>query len=256
NGLRDYYLKAVRPPSTPRAYASPETGHPLMPFLCGDNCFVPGVPSSTYLTVTDTQYFFLQQWARGAFTVGATAPEPAGRAIDRAAIENCVGGAFSPGIEMTWISRNPQLYCEPFRFKPRQGVRPPLSLGGDLAQGLEPGDVGKYMACPWQADFNECSQEQVGERFVWWWPVQRPDFVHVRNGDRLKQVAWVGTDQDQNAPNYVEFSDDIDMVTKWKELGFVFNEGTEEHPVFVEVARRLKRHEVAAGVWGDAPDPE
>ena len=137
-----------------------------MPFLCGDNCFVPGVPKSSYLTVTDTQYFYLQQWARGRFTVGAVEPDPPGLALDRAAIENCVGGAFSPGIEMTWISRNPQLYSEPFRIKHRPDVTPPLSLGNDFARGMEPGDVRKYLACPWQADFNECSQEQVGERYA------------------------------------------------------------------------------------------
>jgi hypothetical protein len=176
--------------------------------------------------------------------------------LDRASLENCVGGAFSPGIEMTWISRNPHIYSEPFRIKHKRDVRPPLSLGEDFSKGLEPGDVGKYMALPWQADFNECSQEQVSDRWVWWWPVQRPTFVHIRRDQHLKQVPWVGTDQDQAAPNYVQFADDIDMVTKWNDLGFVFNEGTDEHPVFIEVERLLRRHKVAAGAWGDAPAPE
>src|SRR5262249_32111947 len=152
NSLRQYYLQIVRPPSTPNNYISPETGFPMMPFLCGDNCFVPGPFSSNYLTVTNTQYFFLQQWATGKFTPGKPVAIPPGEALDRASLENCVGGAFSPGIEMTWISRNPVIYAAPFRIKHKKNVTPPLSLGEDYSQGLEPGDIGKYMALPWQAD--------------------------------------------------------------------------------------------------------
>jgi hypothetical protein len=51
----------------------------------------------------------------------------------------------------------------------------------------------------------------------------------------------VGTAQDQNAPNYVQFADDLDMMSSWKDLGFVFNEGTEADPRFVEVERVLPR---------------
>jgi hypothetical protein len=257
NGLRQFYLEVVRPPSGPNTFASPKTGHPMMPYLCGDNCFVTGPASSTYLTVTATQYFFLTQWAAGRFDVGDPPPIPPGEALDRAALENGVGGAFSPGIEMTWVSRNPLIYTQPFRIRHKPRVQPPLSLGANFAEGLEPGDVGKYMAVPWQADFNECSQEPVGDRFVWWWPVQRPSFVHIQRQDgQLRQVPWVGTDQDQNAPIYIQFADDLDMVTHWKELGFVFDEGSEARPRFVEVERTLKRHRTATGAWGDAPVPE
>src|SRR5258708_24188832 len=34
---------------------------------------------------------------------------------------------------------------------------------------VEPGDVTKWMAVPWQADFYECNTH--------WWPAQRPDDV-------------------------------------------------------------------------------
>jgi len=97
------------------------------------------------------------------------------------------------------------------------------------------------MACPWQADFNECNSEQIGDRYVWWWPVQRPVFVYAGHGDGLRQVPWVGTDTDQNAPDYVRFKDDLEMVELWHKLGFVFNTGTARQPRFVEVARQLSR---------------
>lgn len=240
NGLRQFYLSAIRPTDSPNVLTDANSGLTLMPYLAGDNCFEPGPLWSTYLTVTATQYFFLQQWAAGRFRTGPVPPLAPGAALDRAALENCVGGAFSPGIEMTWISRNPLIYAEPYRLKHKKDVRPPLSLGLDLQAGLEPGDINKFMACPWQADFNECSSQPSQEnpdRIVWWWPVQRPLFVYRRHGEHLRQEPWVGTDMDQNAGDYLMFSEDLDMVTKWKYLGFVFNEGTGEHPCFVEVER-------------------
>lgn len=239
--MRRYYLGLVRPPDAPNQFAAPDSGLPQMPYLCGDNCFEPGPMASTYLTVTQTQWFFLRQWADGKFTVGDPPVDDPGTALDRAALENCVGGAFSPGIEVTWISRNPALYAEPFRVRHKPDVQPPLGLGQDLAAGLEPGDLCKYMAVPWQADFNECCKQPIGDRFLWWWPVQRPNFVYVHAGERLLQVPWVGTDEDQNAADYVQFADDIEMVERWNELGFVFNEGDERRPRFVEVERLLPR---------------
>jgi hypothetical protein len=241
NGLRAYYLRIIRPSSTPNDFTSPASGFPLMPYLAGDNCLQPGSLDSKYLTVTNTQYFFLLQWARGKFSIAPPPPLPYGEALDRASLENCVGGAFSPGIEMTWISRNPLIYSAPYRIKHKAGVEPPLSLGGDLARGLEPGDAGKYMAQPWQADYNECSSQPIGDRILWWWPVQRPLFVYIEEHGHLRQVPWVGTDADQNAADYVQFGEDIDMVPLWKELGFIYNEGTQEHPRFLEVERVLPR---------------
>jgi hypothetical protein len=240
-GLREFYLSLVRPPDGPNFQNSPDNGLPMMPMLCGDNCFQPGPLTSTFLTLTQTQYFYLQQWASGRFERGGGSALEGGAALDRAALDNCVGGAFSPGIEVTWISRDPRIYSEPLRIRAATDVRPPLSLGEDFNRGLEPGDLCKYMAVPWQADFNECSQEQAGDRFAYWWPVQRPDYVFVEHDGRLRQVPWVGSDRDQNAPDYLEFADDIEMVHHWSQLGFVFNSGSERAPRFVEVERRLPR---------------
>jgi hypothetical protein len=239
-GLRAFYLSVIRPPDGPNLETSPDNGMPMMPMLCGDNCFEPGPLSSTFLTLTQTQYFYLRQWAAGQFDTGRSSPPEGGAALDRAALDNCVGGAFSPGIEVTWISRDPRIYSEPLRIHAATGVRPPLSLGQDFERGLEPGDLCKYMALPWQADFNECSQEQAGDRFAYWWPVQRPDYVFVEHHGGLRQVPWVGSAADQNAADYLEFAKDIEMVRLWSRLGFVFNAGTTDQPRFVEVARTLR----------------
>jgi hypothetical protein len=241
NSMRQYYFGVLRAPNQQNAIASPENGYTMMPYLAGDEATSQSQKSSKYQMLTDTQYFLLQQWSQGLFRRD---DEPlvadAGQTLTRAALENCVGGAFSPGIEMTWISRNPRIYTEPFRLKLKAQVPTPLSLGMNLAAGLEPGDLIKFMAVPWQADFNECSSQPLDNRVVWWWPAQRPVMVYLEPG-RHKQVAWVGTDYDQHAPDYVSFKDDIEMVEHWKRLGFVFNTGTADRPDFVEVERTLPR---------------
>lgn len=252
NGLRHYYLDYIRAPSNPNLLVSPISGVTMMPYLAGDDAIGPSEwASSKYSTLTDTQYFFLKQWADGHFD---NTPPPAldpAEALTRAVLENCVGGAFSPGIEMTWISRNPSIYSGPFRIRVRTDIPAPLSLGFEPLLGMEPGDVCRYMAVPWQADFNECSSQPINGRILWWWPAQRPEYVYLPPEPKAKesgptidtgrQVAWVGSDYDQNADDYIAFADDLEMVYLWRDLGFVYNIGTEDKPHFVEVMRTLPR---------------
>ncbi len=152
-----------------------------------------------------------------------------------------MGGAFSPGIEVTWISRDPRIYSEPFRIRAGMDVTAPLSLGQDFSRGLEPGDSCKYMALPWQADFNECSGELVGHRFAYWWPVQRPDYVYDRARRAPAASALDRLGQRPERPDYLEFADDTDMVRHWSQLGFVYRAGAGGRAPFLEVGRTLPR---------------
>lgn len=257
-GLRQYYLDFIRAPGQENVLINPERGSTLMPYLAGDDALRASAPGTTtaatskFLRLTDTQYFFLTQWAAGHFHAGADPTRSEADALTRGVLENCVGGAFSPGIEMTWISRNAAIYSAPFRIKLRKPLPDPSSLGFDPKAGMEPGDITRYMAVPWQADFNECSSQPIVGRILWWWPAQRPEFVYLLESsteDRTggpdaslgPQVPWVGTEYDQNAADYIMFPDDLDMVEKWDQLGFVYDIGTEGHPHFVEVSRRLRR---------------
>lgn len=254
-GLRKYILDFVRPPNKDNVLVA-ERGNTMMPFLAGDNCLQPGHSTSRYLRLTDTQFFFLQQWAAGWFVEDdPSVPEP--DALTRGVLDNCVGGAFSPGIEMSWISRNQEIYSEPFRIKARPSGNGPLDLGYDPQKGMGPGDLTRYMAVPWQADFNECSSEQVGDRFLWWWPAQRPEYVYIDHEpatlaaapvvppdqDSGTQVPWVGIDFDQLNPAYMQFALDIEMVEKWQDLGFiVFKKASgKKKDRYVEVQRLLPR---------------
>lgn len=256
-GLRQFIVSILRPPTGPDYFGAPASGLTMMPFLAGDNAFYPGAPTSSYLKLSDTQYFLLQQWANGNFDATArTPPAKPGEELDRAVLENCVGGGFSPGIEMTWIVRNPAIYREPFRLKHKAQVPTPLSLTSALSAGLEPGDGCKYMAVPWQADYNECSSQEViqpralGEdpvpgnqvvtRVLWWWPAQRPGFVWVRDETAplgRRQRPWLGS-HDPNDADYIQFADDLEMVERWNELGFLYDFGTDGKPEILEVGDR------------------
>lgn len=254
-GLRQYLLDFVRPPYQENTLIA-NNGATMMPFLAGDNCLQPGTATSTYMRLTDTQYFYLQQWADGWFVNrDEKIDEPS--QLTRAVLDNCVGGPFSPGIEMTWISRDPQIYAEPFRIRARFVPNGPLSLDFNPERGMEPGDVTRYMAIPWQADFNECSSQPIGERTLWWWPAQRPEFVYLEpkkiatkstakvppppDESSGRQVPWIGTDFDQKASNFISFADDVDMVNYWDKLGFIMEKDVEGKRRFVEVERTIPR---------------
>ncbi|MDB5295488.1 MAG: Lysine-epsilon oxidase [Phycisphaerales bacterium] len=157
-------------PATPED-AKKQANFFFMPPLSGDGGDTTQDDPTTWLKLLPRQYRALQRWAAGDFVPGsaaapaAAAPAAAAGATEppvadltsrliRAALEHCVGGAFFPGIEMTYLARDPDLYVEPFRL---DNVK------------LKPGDVIKWMALPWQADFYECQGN--------WWPAQRPDDV-------------------------------------------------------------------------------
>jgi hypothetical protein len=225
-----------------------------MPLLCGDNPLSNDVPSK-FLRLTDTMLFLLRQWADGKFLneklediQPAPLPEPV--ALDRGVLGNGLGGAFCPGGEVCWIMRNPAIYSEPYRIHRSPSIvpgslsQPAVVTGADtpasISAGLEPGDLTKYSAVPWQADFNECTNQDVdityenwnliesdstGDVFTdktwltYWWPAHRPNNV---NG-----VAWSPT------PN--SHSGDLTMVNIWWQLGFVVPapDWTAETPDFV-----------------------
>jgi hypothetical protein len=153
-----------------------------MPLLHGD-AFGQVGHARFALTVTQTQYAMLKRWAAGQFvkTAGsfppARPPWMAGispHGLDRAALENCVGGAFAPGIEASWQIRNAKLYAAPFRIDPGATSQ---YLGDN--KPIRAGHFSRQMALPWHTDFLACAlQSNRG-----WWPAQRPDIVYQSKAD-------------------------------------------------------------------------
>lgn len=230
----------------------------LMPMLCGNNP-LSNVAPDKFLAMTPTQLFFLRQWADGKFVNECaewgegdadcktpwTRPPQSGTDIDRGVLSNALGGAFCPGGELSWIMMNPAIYSEPYRIHHATYLAGQLSLpkpiadkdgspAADIAQGLEPGDLTKYIGIPWQADFHECTYQNINVTYenwndidlsstgdpaqesiaynIPWWPAHRP--IVVTQSIAGGQVYWASGISPNNAG-------DLQMVEAWKDLGFI-----------------------------------
>lgn len=222
-----------------------------MPLSLGDS-------GKAFLSVTKTQYFFLSQWNDGKSTRGDVRLGP-GEALDIASLANCLGGRFVPGIEMSYPVRERDMYdlewrtsgAGPFRIKHRPldyrkaKKGEPFLTGGWIPRhsgntGLEPGDTSKFMAIPWQTDYNSCAVHEstinlpAGTKppadyrtLFWSWPAQRPVAVYgakdVVDGKLGRQVYFVrgpGTET-TNLQSVSTFQDGMQTITGWARLGFV-----------------------------------
>lgn len=204
------------------ALRNPKTGVGAMPKLPeGTNKDVRGP------FVTETQYKRMERWSQGTFDADWTGAEPTPvefdrlpdadkpKALDRGALEACVGGPFFPGIEVSAMMLDAPTYDRerPFRINTQ----------------LQPGTLTERMAVPWQADFRLCGDEAVDEELdkhdmADWWPGQRP--CHVFRGDRRDSSDWV--------PKKWTL---VHMVNQWMHLGFIVEDKSSGQTRFVEDER-------------------
>jgi hypothetical protein len=166
----------------------------------------PDGPTWTYLALTRYQLAHIDNWVNGNFDADWTGspPEPIplekipvarqAWALCEAALENCVGGSFYPGIEGTYDIARIQTYHPEINLR-REFRIDPAHPAGFLTE---------KMALPWQADFADCSN--------FWWPSQRPDDVILRTGEK---VRWDRGVADLTSNRH------LNMVNFWSELGFV-----------------------------------
>lgn len=256
---------------------------PLMPLLSGDNPISNDLPSKflrltdfqLYLLKQWSEGKFYNEILEGWVPKADIDPwkpyeriqSNTGAELDRNVLSNLAGGAFCPGAEVGWIVRNPSIYREPYRLKAdplyssfRQTaanenqigvpepayisyIDQPLSQGSDYSTGLQPGDLTKMMALPWQADFNECSTQEIDVTYelwnvvnpddvedpwmkrqgkVWetlWWPAHRPMQAYelipgTAANPKFQIINWAwGIPQTP--------AGDLKMVNEWWRLGFV-----------------------------------
>lgn len=173
----------------------------LFPPVYGDG--IQGFLSSdtdpmNFMAVLPFQYEYMRLWADGKFTKGKkagstpwnklTGAEQA-QQIDRAILDETIGGPFHPGCEFTWPMRVTMMYSEPFRIKRRNDA--PLNYGpilvsqmamaeGGPLDGSGPGDLTKWMAVPWQTDTSSCLSgyyPMFGQYVPTFWPVRVPNDV-------------------------------------------------------------------------------
>lgn len=263
---RQFIYKILREPGQENRYLSgaisardPNYRPRLMPMLSGNNPISNTAPEK-FFRLTDTQLFLLRQWADGKFVNECeewdqgdadcrnpwAEPPTSGEGIDRGVLSNMLGGAFCPGGELGWIIINPAIYSAPWRIHHAIYQAGALSLpkpiadidgspAANLAAGLEPGDLTKYIGIPWQADFHECTTQNINITFedwnnieldstgdpapqsvaydIPWWPAHRPMVVQL-DDPAGAQVYWSSGLSDNNAG-------DLQMVSEWNNLGFI-----------------------------------
>ena len=242
-------LAYIRNPNEERELS---VGVPLMPLSLGE-------AGTDFLAVSKTQYFFLEQWSAKRYDPGGGSRLGPGEMLDMASLSNCLGGRYVPGIEVSYPVRQPDMYITdwrtsgagPFRVKHKPldyatatSATPFLSGGWiplhDMTDGLEPGDMTKFMSIPWQTDYNSCSIHQPsintsGENtatgnpltLYWSWPSQRPDAVYpateVVNGvlpARVWSIRGPGT-LTTDPKSAATFQKALQSVTQWDRIGVV-----------------------------------
>jgi hypothetical protein len=255
---RERIFLRIRRPDPPGSSPKDQASADFMPPLSGDGGDRTEDEPETWLTILQFQFRKFQEWLGGTFVQGQEEAFPAleemkpdeqVRALQRAALEPCVGGALYPGIEVSWHVTNADLYAGAFRINSKKHG---------------PGDITKYMCLPWQADFYDCKDN--------WWPAARPDDVIPQKVFEEANKAWrpgqpplseglegrvkwhrgLGVSTLFRRPwhNPAEAVDDPrdserrgcdDMVRYWSEMGFVLPRRTKNgnEIVHVEMERRL-----------------
>lgn len=184
--------------------------HYKIPLMTGDGVDHHGSPLQ-WFQFPKLQYEYLRRWAEGRFVddledagLDAAAaledlpPAQQPHALTEAALEPCSGGAFHPGVELSYYLRLAPLYrrhtdpeAEPFRIA--RGDRPSLlqNVGRVLdfaaaTEGAEgatapigpqmPGDMTRWMGLPWQPDAFSCQRVAMQDDFPVpvWWPALLP----------------------------------------------------------------------------------
>ena len=255
------------PPALPQEQLFCENGtdrFPMMPLNSGSNS-VSNINIMKFMALDATQLFLLGQWAAGKFVSNPDYEPYPVFPLDAGSVGNCVGLPMCPGIEVTWSLQNPAVYAAPYVIRQfgnearyqQQGLTPGRDecAGG----GCEPGDLTKRMACPWQADFFQCTIQYINftdpaankaknaegdmaplppTYYTYWWPPQSPWDVLVGEFTVEGQAqTHVPAGQQMNYARGINSF--TQMVQYWYALGFVrnLNAGDGGFPFIVETER-------------------
>lgn len=196
-----------------------------IPYMLGsgvNHSYSPG----HWFTMPKLQYDILVAWANGDFINDLNDLTKADKtllfedipldqqpdALIRAALEPVSGGAFHPGVELTWPLRQQELYRNdlPFRIRVDEHPEPnykqaekmglmltPQAVFGDAQQGnlsgesysytgtfpegspigpQKPGDLTRWLGLPWFPDAFSCQDVTYSNDFpnAAWWPSNLP----------------------------------------------------------------------------------
>lgn len=234
----------------------PEKIPPFYGDAFGDYEALPNVD----LPLTDTQYKYMRCWAEGDFITGTLhgtisfddlTPHEQTEALTKAPLEECLGGPFHPGIEITWPFRNLVFWEKPFRVKllpehlqPADDYGPLLSPAIALAEngpldGSGPGSLSRWLGVPWQTDEASCLSGYDPTLYLTlpsFWASRVPNQVlskesftrlsdtNMNDAQRLKHLDYR---QDWMRDFGTQYQPKINkMVKRWHELGIIV-----QHPL-------------------------
>ncbi|MEM7125732.1 MAG: LodA/GoxA family CTQ-dependent oxidase [Chloroflexota bacterium] len=183
-----------------------------LPYMAGSGINYENSPKRYYM-MPELQYSILERWRDGDFINDFDEIDTAERqnitsidqlplaeqphALTKAALEPLSGGAFHPGVELTWVLERPELFDEEEPFRLAVGDRERLSANmGPLITPentlptpetkanqpywpvgpQSPGDLTRWMGLPWQPDAFSCQNINFANDFptLVWWPALLP----------------------------------------------------------------------------------
>ena len=274
--LRQGILSKIRPPVSQRNTTGlNEDDRELkrVPWMLGDGVNYENSPLFM-LSVTELQYQNLTDWANGNFIedyvegdkekISSFDDIPLSQqpqALTDAVLETCSGGAFHPGVELTYNLRHPTLYQkfhnpnkEPYRIAigDRESLiqdlgpelTPEILLGKDLSRSpigkQMPGDLTRWMGIPWQCDAFSCQAVDLEEDFptATWWPALLPidvlpeEFylkaidtslsIEERTLFANQRLRWSRRVEGIGYHANQSYWDGLEnMITMWQRMGFV-----------------------------------
>ncbi|WP_103070433.1 LodA/GoxA family CTQ-dependent oxidase [Aquimarina sediminis] len=207
------------------------------------------------LPVTVTQYQRLKLWMEGKFTTGEQkvfvpfdklSPAEQINALNQAPLEDCLGGPFHPGIELTWTMRVKNMWEEPYRLnilpegEPIQLdfgdlLTPEIALAPDGPCAVNgPGSLTRWMGVPWQTDEASCLSGYTVSTYLplpSFWAARVPNQVFSEDGYLRMQAGNVNIAQRLKHLDYrQDWLRDIEddhlkrlenMVEEWNHLGII-----------------------------------
>ncbi|MFO1144517.1 MAG: LodA/GoxA family CTQ-dependent oxidase [Amaricoccus sp.] len=172
------------------------------PQLYGDKAELPpdAIEPRQWLSLTPLQYRHLAAWAEGRFILAGAEPpvrledyslQDRPMALDRAALDSCIGGAFHPGIECPWIIRTAWIWTPEMRLARTSETIDRTDYGDTLTapiavarsgplSRLGPGSITQWMGVPWHADASSCRfgyERAVSSILPGFWPARIPNGV-------------------------------------------------------------------------------
>ena len=193
--------------------AGPDVDEPRMPQVYGDAYGEgPETPKDalTLLAVTPTQYAHLQRWLAGDVAddwpgappappdFAALSPVAQVTQLERAALTDCLGGPFHPGIELTWVMRLARIWKRAYRLNVLATDQPARqNFGATLTpavcigpkgpyDGVAAGALTRFMGVPWQTDEASCNSSAD---YTPWTFLSMPTYWGARVPDQVFAAA-------------------------------------------------------------------